>query len=165
MTAKGVKKPDCDSQQKKKDIWRSMTSSNKDAQYNSLQNAVRPPISAAVAFLPETMHSDNPFADLQWQLGYSLTPNSTVTIQGGKKKPHTKIRSHKRCLRERFKDGIIDSCEEAKILTKNLASRVLQLYLRALLQQLNNKQETWAKISYILSKNVTWLESKTKPLA
>lgn len=59
-----------------------MTSSNKDAQYNSLQNAVRPPISA-VAFLPETMHSeqsslekqrqvlqtwmsaDNPFADLQ----------------------------------------------------------------------------------------------------
>lgn len=50
MTAKGVKKPDCDSQQKKKDIWRSMTSSNKDAQYNSWQNAVRPPISAAVAF-------------------------------------------------------------------------------------------------------------------
>lgn len=106
MTAKGVKKPDCDSQQKKKDIWRSMTSSNKDAQYNSWQNAVRPPISAAVAFLPETMHSeqsslekqrqvlqtwmsaDNPFADLQRQLGYCLTPNSTVTIQAEKKKLH-----------------------------------------------------------------------------
>lgn len=34
MTVKEVEKPDCDSQ-KKKDIWRSMTSSNKDAQYNS----------------------------------------------------------------------------------------------------------------------------------
>lgn len=34
------------------------------------------------------MSADNPFADLQWQLGYCLTPNSTVTIQGEKKKPH-----------------------------------------------------------------------------
>lgn len=65
-----------------------------------LQNAVRPPISAAVAFLPETMHSeqssrekprqvlqtwmsaDNPYAEL----GYCLTPNSTVTIQGEREK-------------------------------------------------------------------------------
>lgn len=64
-----------------------------------LQNAVRPPISAAVAFLPETMHSeqasrekqrqvlqtwmsaDNPHAEL----GYCLTPTSTVTIQGERK--------------------------------------------------------------------------------
>lgn len=34
------------------------------------------------------MSADNPFADLQWQLGYCLTPNSTVTIQGEKKKLH-----------------------------------------------------------------------------